>query len=289
MRKFLLFAVLFTTLNSAFAQKTKDRTLLWEISGNGLKKPSFLFGTYHLIGKQFIDTMPALQARLAESTVIVGELLFDSLDARKMMPMMVMRDTTLEQLLGPEQYTKLGNYLKDVSGMPIAALNKMKPAALQLLIAAYSSPIKVKDGEGLDQQLQVQGNAAGKRLVGLESAGFQMNMLLGESLAKQKAALLKTMAKSEELKTQGLKLYQHYIRQETDLLGRLFADREFIDEDDLEKMLYRRNRNWVQQLPAIMQQDQAFVAVGAGHLLGDQGLIVLLRKAGYTLRPLATN
>ncbi|WP_129714262.1 TraB/GumN family protein [Pedobacter sp. SYP-B3415] len=289
MKKLLLIIFLAAGLAGLRAQKpAQNQTLLWEVSGKGLEKPSYLFGTYHLIGKQFIDTMPALQKKLALSRVIVGELLFDSLNMQKMMPMMMMQDTTLNQLLSKEQYEELGTYLHDISGMPIAALNKMKPGALQLLIAAFSSPVKVKEGETIDQQIQQQGKAAGKEVIGLEQPGFQMNLLLGAPLAKQKAALLKMLDKKEQLKQQGLQLYEYYTRQQTDKMVRLFNDPEFIDKEETENILYKRNRNWLSQLPAIMKKNPAFVAVGAGHLFGSQGLIELLRNAGYTVRPLST-
>jgi len=55
--------------------------------------------------------------------------------------------------------------------------------------------------------------------------------------------------------------------------------------EELDRLVYGRNRNWVNKLQEIMPQQSLLVAVGAGHLLGEQGLITLLRNAGYTVEP----
>jgi hypothetical protein len=52
------------------------------------------------------------------------------------------------------------------------------------------------------------------------------------------------------------------------------------------EMLDKRNANWVQNLPQIVKEQSAFIAVGAAHLAGDLGVINLLRKAGYTVKPI---
>ena len=53
-------------------------------------------------------------------------------------------------------------------------------------------------------------------------------------------------------------------------------------------MLDNRNKKWMQQLPGIFKQQSTFVAVGALHLAGENGLVMLLRNAGYTVKPLPT-
>jgi len=57
-------------------------------------------------------------------------------------------------------------------------------------------------------------------------------------------------------------------------------------QDNQDILLNDRNKNWVGQLKKIMKKEAVFVAVGAGHLVGEQGLIALLRKEGYNLRPI---
>ena len=69
-------------------------------------------------------------------------------------------------------------------------------------------------------------------------------------------------------------------------LEALINDKEFGDIGDNDILLNNRNRNWVKQLKTIMKKESVFVAVGAGHLVGESGVIALLKKEGYTLTPI---
>jgi uncharacterized protein YbaP (TraB family) len=71
-------------------------------------------------------------------------------------------------------------------------------------------------------------------------------------------------------------------------MEKLLAKSELGSDKKYEELLLtRRNINWIGQLKAIMHKESVFVAVGAGHLVGEKGLINLLRKEGYTVEPLA--
>jgi uncharacterized protein YbaP (TraB family) len=79
-RNFLLAVLCLATTSILFAQKTKqEQSLLWKVSGNGLNKPSYLFGTYHFLSSGFIDTMQAVKKAYAASNAVVGELVIDSM------------------------------------------------------------------------------------------------------------------------------------------------------------------------------------------------------------------
>jgi uncharacterized protein YbaP (TraB family) len=77
-----------------------------------------------------------------------------------------------------------------------------------------------------------------------------------------------------------------YKLQQLEEIEKMFNKSEFGMEDNKDLLLDRRNKNWVSQLKKIMAAQSVFVAVGAGHLPGKMGLIQLLRKAGYTVKPL---
>ncbi len=98
MIKYLLIGFLSLALSSKAQQKKAENSLLWEISGKDLKKPSYLFGTYHYAGKDFIDTMKVLNEKLNQADIIVGELIIDSTLTSKLVPFMVMVDNSLDQL-----------------------------------------------------------------------------------------------------------------------------------------------------------------------------------------------
>ena len=77
-----------------------------------------------------------------------------------------------------------------------------------------------------------------------------------------------------------------YKSQQLKEIGEMFSKSESGMDEHKDLLLNNRNANWVKQLKDIMKKERVFVAVGAGHLVGEQGLIALLRKEVYTLRPL---
>ena len=77
-----------------------------------------------------------------------------------------------------------------------------------------------------------------------------------------------------------------YKTQKIDSIQSLFSESEYGQAENMDILLTKRNQNWVEELKEILKSKSVFIAVGAAHLVGEQGLITLLRKEGYTLKPL---
>lgn len=289
--KYLLIGFLSLGLKTANAQKKdKENTLFWEISGKGLQKPSYLFGTYHFAGKDFIDTMQVLNAKLHQADAVVGELVMDNTMAAKLMPHMLMKNNFLDKLLTPEEYQLVAAYLKKVSGYDLKLFNSMKPAAVQVTLLQFTAPKTfTKDNPALDQYFQDYGKTNHKKLLGLETVEDQAALLFGSSLERQKELLLKSVQNEEKAKEEGQKLYDYYIAQDMKNLTELFTSSEEYSKEEMDQMLKNRNQKWIAQLPALMQNQSLFIAVGAGHLIGKDGLIKGLQAIGYTVKPIASN
>lgn len=287
---YLLIGLLSISLPNKAQQKKTENSLLWEISGNGLQKSSYLFGTYHFAGKDFIDTMKVLQTKLSIADVIVGELIIDSTLATKLAPHMVMKNNFLDKLLTAEQYQLVANYLKKISGYDLQLFNSMKPVAVQLTMMQFMAPKTISaTNPPLDQYIQDYGTGKGKKLIGLETVEDQAAILFGNSLERQAELLLKSVADEEKTKAEGQKLYDNYVAQNLQELEKLFIKSDGYTQEEIDQLLKNRNIKWMSQLPGLMQNQSLFIAVGAGHLIGKDGLITALKMRGYTLKPLATN
>lgn len=276
---------------SANAQTKKaNHTLLWEISGKGLAKPSYLFGTYHFAGKDFIDTMRVLNDKLKLADAIVGELIMDEGAAAKLTPYMVMKNNFLDKLLDSTEYKLVAAYLKKLSGYDLSLLNSLKPAAVQVTLLQFTAPKTFStENPPIDQYFQDYGKSTNKKLIGLETVEDQAQVLFGGSLERQKELLVKMVKNEDKNKKEGQQLYAHYIAQDLPKLEELFSDSEDYSTEEMDKMLKNRNQKWIDQLPALMQNQSLFIAVGAGHLLGKDGLIKGLQLKGYQVKALATN
>lgn len=284
---YLLIGFLSITLPSSAQQQKKGNSLLWEISGKGLKKPSYLFGTYHFAGKDFIDTMKVLQAKLSQADAIVGELVIDSSVAVKLMPHMMLKDNTLDKLLSTEQFELVNAYLKKVSGYDLKLLNAMKPVAVQMTLMQFTAPKTVSPtNPALDQYVQEYAKANQKKVIGLETVEDQAVILFGNSLERQKELLLKSVINEEKNKKEAQTLYANYIAQNLEELEKLFVKSEDYSQEEMDQLLKNRNQKWMTQLPVLMQNQSLFIAVGAGHLVGKDGLIKGLQAQGYTVKPI---
>lgn len=289
--KYILICFLGISLSANAQNKKAENTLLWEISGKGLQKPSYLFGTYHFAGKSFIDTMQVLQQKLNNADAIVGELLMDSTMATKLVPHMLMKNNFIDKLLSPAEYKLVADYLKKVSGgYDLKMFNSMKPAAIQVMLMSFTAPVTFnKNNPVIDQYFQDDAKRRGKKVLGLETVEEQAKILLGSPLERQKELLLKSVANEAKTKAEGQKIYDYYIAQNLEQFEKLFSKHEDYTQEEMDKLLKNRNQNWLDQLPKLMQDQALFIVVGAGHLVGKDGLIKGLKALGYTVTPLATN
>ncbi len=287
MHKFLKTLVLFVFLASStvFAQQTN--TLLWEVSGKGLKKPSYLFGTYHFAGKNFLDSLSIASQKLNQAEAVVGELIIDPQLAPKMMPYLVMNNNFLDKLLSAEDYALVSDVFKKYSGMDLKMLNSMKPAAVQTMLLQFMAPkTSSETNPALDQYVQDFGKSKNLPIYGLEELEDQAALLFGSSLERQAEILVKMAKDPQKGIDESNKLFTHYRHQDLAALEKLFLENKDMTKEEMDKMLRIRNEKWVIKLPEIMEKHQAFIAVGAAHLITKDGLIELLKKAGYTVKPM---
>jgi uncharacterized protein len=263
-----------------------ENTLLWEISGNHLKTPSYLFGTFHLICKNDIPAGPQVSEAIKAAGEVYMELDMD--DPATMMGgllLMNMRgDTTLKKLYTEAEYNKVAAFFKDSLHTPIGFLNSTKPFFLSAML--YPKMLPCKTISGVEEALMKIAKTSNKEIKGLETMAFQASVFDSIPYTQQAKELLKLIDSLSTYKVFFDSMLQVYKSQQLNKIETLFNNTEFGMQENQDILLDNRNKNWVGQLKTIMVKQPVFVAVGAGHLVGKNGLIALLRKQGYTLRPL---
>lgn len=296
MKKITIAMLLFLAAIGAQAQ------LLWKISGNGLQKPSYIIGTYHLAPVSFTDSIKGLKDALAAAEQVYGEVVTADMTSpenlQKMQAaMMLPEGQTLDKLYTAEELTRINAALKSILGAdmtnPILAqqLGKMTPQALQtqlgLLIYLKKHP-GFNPNEGFDAYFQKEAAAKGKPVGGLETIDFQVNTLLkGLPMERQKELLLCLADNLDFTEEQTENVVNAFFKQDLDGIkaamdAKLNNTCDGTPEEE-ERLIYGRNDNWMKQMPEIMKQKSTFFAVGAGHLPGERGLLAQLKKAGYTV------
>lgn len=289
----LLVALLFLAPGRPGLAQTKDKTLLWEISGNGLKKKSYLFGTYHLANNGLIDHYPAVQKAIRKSKTIVVETVIDSSElAALSLLMLAPEGPAWVAALSETEKTILDRSLKQYVGPGLEQMAVLKPNALSATLAmmatkaALSDTMKKYKGEPMDMWIAKQGKKNRKSLVALESLKEQFELLYArDSLSAQITQLQALITQIDSLEYFSSELYFAYLAQDHQAMQAI-AEKHADHMGNMQSLLDDRNQRWMQSLPALMQENPTFIAVGALHLSGDQGVIELLRKAGYTVKPM---
>lgn len=290
MKKYcLLFIILFVSFYQSNAQ------LLWKISGNGLEKPSYIFGTHHLAPLSILDSIPAFNEAFNSCSAVYGEIIMDKEQLQKEAMkyaglMMATPDSTLNIVLNKEQFEKLNKITTETMGVSADQVKILKPAALstQLSMIAHIKHFKdFKPEEQLDQLMQTRAKAANKNLGSLETMEQQMNLLFGSSITEQAEGLVKLIDHFDQLDQFVQIMNDAYMAQDLDKLLSVMSDEKYgANKEELERILFARNRNWDEQLKEILPKNgPIFIVVGAGHLPGKEGVIELLRKQGYTVEP----
>jgi len=274
------------TAAPALQTNKDDNSLLWEVSGNGLDSASYIFGTFHLLCKSDIHLSAQLKQAVKNAKEIYLELDMDDpsvvLDG---LLLMNMKDNKkLEDLYKPEEYKRLKGFFEDSLHMPLTMFGNMKPAFLESML--YPKLMPCKSISGVEEEIMKLAKSGKKEIQGLETMEFQASVFDSIPYEEQAKELLNTIDSLGSYKLEFDTMINVYKSQQLKKIEDLFNKSEFGMEDNQDLLLNNRNANWVKQLKDIMKKERVFVAVGAGHLVGEKGLIALLRKAGYTVRPL---
>jgi uncharacterized protein YbaP (TraB family) len=266
-----------------------ENTLLWEISGKGLKQPSYLFGTFHMMCKDDIQFSDNLLNAIQYSKEVYFEMdLDDAANTLGAMFFMNMKDgKTLRDFYTEEEYLKLETYFLDSLRTSLKTFHKMKPSFLEAFL--YPKMMPCKNMSGVEQELLKIAAKDKKEIKGFETIAFQVSVFDSIPYDVQAKSLLKTIDSIDAYKVQFGKMVKVYKMQQIDQLEAMFTDETFGIKDGLDVLLDKRNINWVEQLKTILPNNNIFMAVGAGHLVGKKGLIELLRKEGYELRPISND
>ena len=270
--------------------------LLWKVSGNGLDKPSYIFGTHHVAPLSMKDSIAGMTEAMNGTSQVYGELVMEDMMKPEMLmkmqqAMMLPTDTTLKSLFTQAQYDSIASVVKENIGMELAMFDKLKPAALNAQLAVVLS-VKALKGynpqEQLDTWFQTQAKQAGKKVGGLETMESQINILYNSQSLKRQAQQLYCSATHIDYGIDMTRrLAEAYLNQDLDKLLEITEEKmgnacDSTPEEE-EALIYGRNANWAKQMPDIMKQASTLFVVGAGHLPGEHGVLKLLEKQGYTV------
>lgn len=283
----LMFGSEVSQAQSAPAPEPKS-ALLYRIEGKGLKKPSYLFGTIHLICPKDMFNADGMKAYIDQTNQLMLEMdLDDPAVIKTVMEASLLKDgKTVKELLKPEEYTKLDEVYKTYLGMSFDVLSTYKPMISGAALLMSPKILGCAPPQIYDNSL-AQGAALKKMsVIGLETADEQIAVIDSQPMAEQLKGLNELANNPQKSIDSFSKLYKLYLSQDSDALHTLSVSELKEPGMSQAKLLDDRNIRWIPNIETTIAATPTFIAVGAAHLGGKNGVVSLLRAKGYKLTPI---
>ncbi len=265
----------------AFGQKNEN-TLLWKISGNGLKESSYLFGTIHITCDATLTDK--VKTALDKTQQLCLELDMDdpAMQGEMMSNMMMKNGVTMKSLAKPEDFKAVDAFLTANVGFSAEMLNTVKP----FMITAMLYPKMLGcEMQSVEAELIKIAKAQNEDVIGLETVGEQLAVFdaipyqeqMNELVITAKDNMQRDKAELAEMmtlyKSENVEAMISFTEKSANVMTSKYSD----------VLLKKRNQNWISRMTTIATNKPTFFGVGAAHLGGKDGVIALLRKAGFTV------
>lgn len=256
--------------------------LLYKITGKDLKKPSYLFGTIHIVCPNDMFSMEKLGGYLDQTDQLLMELDLDN--AAEMMAMgqgMQMADgKTLKDFLTAEQFAKVDEMFKNYMGFSAENVKQIKPFISSVIISTSPKALGCTP-DSYELSLVKAATEKKKSIEGLETVASQFAVFEKTPLEKQAKALYEMALNPQKSVDEFKKLVETYKTQNAESLY-ILIDAQMKSEKDFQGVLLDdRNKDWIPKIEKAIGEKSSFIAVGGGHLGGKNGVVKLLRAKGY--------
>ena len=289
---------LFSSLILALAfYGSANAQLLYKISGNGLKSPSYIVGTYHLAPASFADEIKGMSDAFAAVEQVYGEIDMQSAQSVQlamMSSMMLPEGKYVDDMFSAEEMERINAFVRKNMGMDLThpmlreQLGRMRPSVLAMqlgLLEFMKITPNFNPNDLIDSYFQKEARKRGLAVGGFESAEFQMELLYGESTdEEEREALLKLVDNKDKILEEMQAMTNAYFSFDMKGIHELTIRSVEIGDmtvEEFREMITDRNHNWVEAMPDIMADKPTLFVVGAGHLPGDEGVLELLKAQGY--------
>ena len=263
--------------------------LLYEISGGGLEKSCYLFGTHHMVSVETATKIEGVFRAFNDCSAVVGEFVDDNPEEMQRQILMASKmEESIFKLLTTEEEALIDSALQAELGLTLANVQYMRPNVIAMIyeMTVRERVLKSQAGDmAMDSYFQVAGSELGKMVYGLETVEDQLKILLRSiAVERQAEILVETIRNTNDIITENAKLDSLYLMGDLEELYDMLIETEDMTEAEKFLLVDERNHDWLPKIEKHIKQEPCFIAVGALHLPGNDGLINLLRKAGYKVK-----
>ena len=274
--------------------------MLYKISGNGLSKPSYIIGTFHLAPASIVDQIAGAREALNIVEQVCGEIdLIEAVTPEHELRMQYLYSLPftlcIDDVLSDEEMQRLNAYMLERFGYNFTheyiygTIGKLRPSTLASsftnMMFAEVIP-NYEEGNFMDQYFQSEALRLQKVYTTLESVEFQQELLYGPTTFAEEREELLFMVDYPDIYEFSIRLivdayYSQNLRELSRALMAIGGKEGSFDD----VMIIRRNNNWIELMPKMMAEHSTLFVVGSAHLPQRCGMIRLLRKAGYRVTP----
>lgn len=283
---FSIAAISVVTVCGQAKSAAETPSLLYQVTGKGITKPSYIFGTFHAVCPTEMVPFESLDAYLDQTDQLMMEIDMD--DPAEMLAMtkgvIISDGKTLKDYLKPEEFAKVDQMVKNLLGYSAENVKMVKPSIVAVLLVTSPKAIGCTPTV-YDMSLMNSAVTKKKPVVGLETVESQIKVIDSKPIDQQAKDLYEMAADPQKSVDELKKLMAAYKMRDPEKLiditnGQLKSDKQF-----QMRLLDERNIAWIPRLEIAFKEKPTFVAVGAGHLGGKNGVIKLLRAKGYQVSP----
>lgn len=266
------------------------KSLLWKISGNGLKDTSYLYGTMHTADTRILRMSDHARPYFDNAKAYAMEL--DPDGEKNMMglmsKMMMGKGYSLQKMIPGKEYTYLDSICTSQMGLPLSMFDNISPVIVMTIFEGVSMGLDENSLSGsvpvLDLYLHDEAKKAKKKIIGIETVAEQLGALSSLSFQDQADMLTQEVDSFQVNKNSGQEVLKYYLDQDLDSLSATDGDTKK-DEKFYKALVVDRNQRMAERIAGFIKKQNTFIAIGALHLPGDVGVIALLRKKGFTVEP----
>ncbi|EHQ43376.1 TraB/GumN family protein [Myroides odoratus] len=277
-RLFLLHFLFICTFFTSFAQEQLPKSILWEISGNGLVESSYLLGTFHLVCTEDLHVADKVLTAIEAVDQIALEVNLADIDELMSIQELMVSNTTLSSQLTEEEQEEFRTLLKSKYAIDLEVVDHFPPILAMSMLAVKDIPCEVT---GYDMEILNVGLSKKKYFLGLERFKDQIEITNRIYTAKE---ILTQLREKEETTADFEMMVAAFNQEDIEMLYQMATDSKSLSAEGKTLLLDNRNRAWIEKMIDLMPKERTLFAVGAGHLAGEVGVIALLREKGYTVK-----
>jgi uncharacterized protein len=281
--------LLFVSITAALrAQEAKapasSHHSLWRIQGK--KATVYLLGSVHALQDKDYPLATVIENAFTNSGVVafetdIGELESPALAMKMLSKSQLPEGQTLENVLSPEVYKTFMKHVEE-SGTPAIMVEKMKPAMAAITLEVFEMmKMGLNPQNGVDKHFYPLAKSAGKAIIPLETVEYQLELVTGFSKEEGELLMKSTLKEIDNVKNEFGELVKAWREGDADKLQKLMNEAMADSPAIYKRLLTDRNHNWIPKIKEMVGGDKnAIIIVGAGHLVGKEGVVELLKKDG---------